>query len=176
MTLSPSSIASTIAFGNPVLSGVGGAQTLVPTGLASTEVFGTTTIDTTITTSPSSITTAEAEGTPTVTVGALTVSPSAIASVEGMGDVTVTPGAVTLTFTPPASEEAFGTPLIDQPGLGLTVNMSGWGIESGEHMAHFYDVQKDNLNRPVAGLVKGHREHEYRLNGGKNSNLENTHD
>ena len=74
------------------------------------------------------------------------------------------------------SEEAFGTPLIDQPGLGLTVNMSGWGIESGEHMAHFYDVQKDNLNRPVAGLVKGHREHEYRLNWGKESYLDKTYD
>ncbi len=65
----------------------GAAQTISPTGVAS----------------------AEALGSPTLTVGVVSVSPTAIASGELVGTAAVSPGPVTITTVGVASAEAFGT-------------------------------------------------------------------
>jgi len=61
---------------------------------------------------PSSINSAEAFGTPTVSTGPVDVTPSSITSAEAFGTPTVVPGSVTLTPSSIASAEAFGTPTV----------------------------------------------------------------
>jgi len=73
--------------------GGGGAQTVTATSIASAEAFGS----------------------PTLTPGAVTVTATGIASVEAFGTATVQAGAVTVTATAIGSGEAFGSPEA-QPG------------------------------------------------------------
>lgn len=66
--------------------------------------------------SPSSIASAEAFGTSTVSPGSVTVSPSAVASGEVFGSGTISPGAVTVSPSGIATEEVHGTQSISRFG------------------------------------------------------------
>lgn len=79
----------------------GSTQTLEPVGIAS----------------------AEALGTPTITVGGVTVSPVGIASAEAVGTPTILPGAITVSPVGIASQEAFGLPVVT--AVGVPVNPVG---------------------------------------------------
>lgn len=61
---------------------------------------------------PSGISSEEAFGSDTVSVGAVTIAPSGIASLEAFGTATITPGAVSIAPSGIASAEAFGTAAI----------------------------------------------------------------
>lgn len=81
------------------------------------------------TVSPTGIGTAEALGTPTITVGGVTLSPIGIASAEAFGTATIGRGAVTISGAGGiASGEAFGTPTVQS--LGTVISPTG--IASGE--------------------------------------------
>jgi|GEM_PF-1428486 len=78
------------------------ALTILPTGIASLETFGTSII----------------------TAGAVTLLPTAIASAEAIGAHTLQPGAVTLLPTAIASLEAFGTAIISGTGTILPTGIA----------------------------------------------------
>ena len=59
----------------------------MPTGIASNETFGTVKVNQRI--YPNSITSAEAFGTPTVTLGTVNIYPTGIASAEAFGTVKI---------------------------------------------------------------------------------------
>ncbi len=87
--------------------GGGETQTLIPTGIASAEAFGTAKLNLKLITS--AIASAEALGSPKLN---LKVTASGIASLEFFGDPTILPGSVTISPSGIVSLEAFGTPRI----------------------------------------------------------------
>jgi hypothetical protein len=117
--LSPTSIASAEAFGDPLLSQ---EQLVLPASIDSEETFGTPSLFTGLTILPDGIVSEEAVGTPDVLAGAVAISPSGIASAEALGNPTLSPGAVTLSPGGIASDEAFGLPAISPGALVLLVD------------------------------------------------------
>jgi hypothetical protein len=96
-------------------------QTLAPTGVASSEAFGTAVATAAPQIGPTGITSAEAVGTPTVLRGPVALSPSGIPSAEAFG----TARAANIFKVAPtgiASAEAFGRPLI---GIHLVLRPTG---------------------------------------------------
>ncbi|AEA27932.1 hypothetical protein Psed_5805 [Pseudonocardia dioxanivorans CB1190] len=71
---------------------------------------------------PSSIPSAEAWGTPTITPGAASVATTSIASAEAFGTPTVAPGAVPVGASGIPTSEAWGTPALQQ-----TITLAGIG-------------------------------------------------
>lgn len=123
--LSPTGIASTEAFGTAVITT--GAVNLSPTGIASEEAFGSHTVTLTQDVSPSGIASEEAFGTAVLTTGAVNLSPTGIASEEAFGTADVSQ-ATFLTPTGIPSTEAFGTAVITTGA----VTLSPTGIASAE--------------------------------------------
>jgi len=109
--ITPTGISSTEAFGTATL--LRGSVTVSATGIASAEAFGTATIlrgnRNLVATA---ITSAEAFGTATLLRGGVTVSPSAIVSAQAFGTATILRGNVTITVTTIASAQALGTPIL----------------------------------------------------------------
>lgn len=103
-------------------------QTVSPTGIASTEAFGTAVVTPgQVTVSPSAIATAETFGTATVTPGPVTVSPSGTSTSETFGTAVITPGPVTVSPSRIGTGEAFGTAVVTVDGGAQTVSPSGIG-------------------------------------------------
>lgn len=115
-TLSPTGIASTEAFGSAALS-----SDVAPPGIASGETHGAAALTLTIT--PGGIGSDEAFGTPALSMAG-TISPSGIPTGEAHGTPTITANAI-IAPTGTASSETFGTPL-------LAVTVTPAGIGSGE--------------------------------------------
>ena len=125
LDITPTGIASTEAFGTAVVTT--GAVDISPTGIASAEAFGSHTVTLTQDVSPSGIASEEAFGTAVLTTGAVDISPSGIASEEAFGTADVSQ-ATFLTPTGIVSEEAFGTAVITTGA----VTVSPTGIVSAE--------------------------------------------
>ena len=97
-------------------------QTVAPTSIASAEAWGTPQLTVGLAVSPAGIPSAEAWGAPTVAAGPVTVAPTGIASAEVWG----TPQLQhVITMTGIASAEAFGT-------AALSLTVAPTGIPSGE--------------------------------------------
>lgn len=125
--LDPSGIASTEAFGTAVITT--GPVSITPTGIASAEVFGIPIITTgSVNLSPTGIASTEAFGTPAITTGPVNLAPIGIPSAEAFGIPTITTGAVNVAPTGIASAEAFGTPVLTTG----PVTISPTGITSAE--------------------------------------------
>ena len=106
-----------------------GAETLQPSGIASTEAFGTPAIAATIAVSPSGIASAEAFGSATIATN-INVSPSGIASAEAFGSATIAASiAVDLSGQGIPSSEAFGSPTI---AATIAIDLDAQGIPSAE--------------------------------------------
>lgn len=87
-----------------------GAVTLLPSGIASAEAFGTASISRgTVIVSPSGITSGEAFGSATVSNGSVIIIPTGISSGEVFGLPTVQPGTIVVVPSGIASAEGFGT-------------------------------------------------------------------
>src|SRR5260221_387744 len=84
--ISPGGIASTEAFGTPVVAGP-----IIVTGIATAEAFGTPVCNVIQNISPSGIASLEAFGTAKVSI-VQAISPSGIASAEAFGSATVASG------------------------------------------------------------------------------------
>jgi len=121
--ISPTGIASTEAFGTAVITT--GAVDISPTGIASAEAFGTASLGLDVT--PSGIASEEAFGTAVLTTGAVDLTPSGIASEEAFGTAVITQGFVLLPTGIP-STEAFGTAVVTTGA----VTVSPTGIASAE--------------------------------------------
>lgn len=90
-----------------------------PTSIASSEAFGSPTVTpgaVTITT-PTSIASSEAFGSPAITTLATINTPTSIVSGEAFGSPTVTPGAVTISMNSINSAEAFDNPTVTGGGV-----------------------------------------------------------
>lgn len=110
---------------NPPITLEGSPSTIAPTSITSEEAFGTPTITAVGYIVPTGIPSAESFGSPTITSSA-TVVVTGIPSEEAFG----TPSIFVVGFIQPegiSSEEAFGTPLIVQ---NQTITVTG--IASGE--------------------------------------------
>lgn len=107
LTASPSGIASSEAFGTPTVSAL---LVTLPTGVATGQAFGAPAVSTALTASPTGIASAQAMGSPAIAT-TLTASPAGIASGEAAGVPAV---ATTLTASPPGigTAQTFGTPAI----------------------------------------------------------------
>jgi len=117
LNISPTGIASTEAFGTAVITT--GAVDLTPTGIASAEAFGSHVVKDVQALTPSGIASEEAFGTAVLTTGAVDITPSGIASAEAFGTHDVSQ-ATFLTPTGIASAEAFGTAAITTGAVTLT--------------------------------------------------------
>jgi len=135
--LQPSAIASAEAFG--ALTVVPGAVSVLPTAIGSLEAFGSAKLNLKLILT--GIASAEAFGTPIVTIG-LTLYPTGIASVEAFGNLVI---AGPLIVPGIASQEAFGSPTVT-PG-GVIVAPSG--ISSEE----LFGLPKLNLFVTPSGIV-----------------------
>ncbi len=125
LDISPTGIASTEVFGTAVIST--GAVTLSPTGIASVESFGTAAISQATFLTPSGIASEGVFGTAVLTTGAVVLSPTGISSTETFGIAVVTQGFV-LIPTGIISTEAFGVVGITTGGITVT----SIGINSAE--------------------------------------------
>lgn len=101
--LQPSAIASDEAVPSPTVSP--GPVTVSPSGIASDEAFGVAQLNLTL--SPPAIVSAELVPSPVLTTLA-TISPSSITSAEALGSATVSPGVATISPAGIVSAEAFG--------------------------------------------------------------------
>ena len=109
--------------------GGAGAQTIICTGIASAEAFGTAVVAPgAVTVTPTGIASAEAFGTATVTPGAVTITPAGIATLEEFGSPTVSPGAFVITAPSIDSAEAFGSAVASAGGASIVPT----GIASAE--------------------------------------------
>ena len=107
-TLLPSGIASEEAFGSPAIAV--GTVTVLPVSIVSEETFGTALITLAIT-NAGGIASAESIPSPTITSTVELVAFS-IVSAEAFGSPAIAVGAVTVSPVSIASEEAFGSPAI----------------------------------------------------------------
>lgn len=97
-----------------------GAQTVQPTGMASTLAFGSPTVQTDAQIlSPPSLPSTLAFGAPTVAPGAVAVEPTGLPSAVTFGSPEVVPGAVVVLPPAIASTLAFGAPTVTAGGLVL---------------------------------------------------------
>jgi hypothetical protein len=117
VTLLPSGIATAEGFGTAVIAGL---LVVSPSGLATGEAFGTATVTKTLTVSPGGIATGEAFGTATVTK-TLTVSPSGIATANTFGTAAIS-GTRLVSPSGIATANAFGTATVTKT---LTVSPGG---------------------------------------------------
>lgn len=112
--------------------GGGAAQTVTATSIASAEAFGSPTLTPgAVTVTATGIASVEAFGTATVQAGAVTATATGIASSEAFGTPTATAGTVQVSPQGIASGEAFGTPSVSQ-GAGSAQSISATGIASSE--------------------------------------------
>lgn len=125
LSVTPTGIASDEAFGSTTVSP--GAVSITPNGISSDEAFGSAVISSIFAITPSGIASAETVGNPTLSVGSVTVIPSGIVSAEAFGTAALSQG---LVIAPASIEtlEAFGNPTL-MPG---TVTVLPTGIESDE--------------------------------------------
>ncbi|WP_116042222.1 hypothetical protein [Amycolatopsis palatopharyngis] len=103
-------------------SGGGGAQVVTPTSIASAEAFGNPAVSASLTIQPAGIATGEVFGAATLSPGEVAVSPGAIASVEAFGTPVVSSGGATIAPDSITSGEQWGTPT-----LVLTLHPAGIG-------------------------------------------------
>ncbi len=133
-TLTPSGIASSEAFGSHLISM--GLVNLSPTAIASAEAFGSHTLSSIVALAPSGIATAEAFGTNVITVGGVTISPSGISSGEVFGShiISQAGGTQTVLVNGIPSDEAFGSHLINAGTIIVTptgiASQEGFGTAS----------------------------------------------
>lgn len=112
-TLYPSSIASGLAFGAPVITRL--LDILSPDGIASGLAFGTGVVSPgLVTLSPSAIASTLGFGSPEVKF-VTSITATGIASTLAYGSPTLTTGSVTISPTGLASGLAFGTTVVSQP-------------------------------------------------------------
>jgi hypothetical protein len=116
-----------------------GDQTIIASGIATLEAFGTDVIQLFVV--PSAITTLEAFGTQLIR---LFVTPSGIVTGEAFGSHTIVPGAVSVVLTGIASLEAFGTLVI-----GLQV------VTTGISTAEVFGTPQLNLLLQPTGILTG---------------------
>lgn len=111
VTASAVGITTGTVFGSPTVSNPAPAQTATPTGIPSSETFGSSTVTTNLTVTPVGITTAAAVGTPAAST-IITSSPVGIASGQAVGSPVVVAPAPNTTAQPSgiASAEALGSP------------------------------------------------------------------
>lgn len=170
---SPTGIASSEAFGTP-------SNTLDvsvgPTGISSAEAFGTpsNTLDVTVT--PTGITTGEAFGVVTITYGAVSNTPDGIVSSETWGNPTNNIAGGNLTYTPDgiASAEAWG---IAANTYGAVSNTPD-GITSGEAfgVTKIFMGNSMVLPKPLKDYSTGDLEYEfYRRQSGLSQGTFNDH-
>jgi hypothetical protein len=100
-------ISTSESFGNPAVANI---LLLSPTGVTSSEVFGSASLELFIL--PSGISSLESFGTPTLDLVVGGISPSGIASEEAFGSPLLVPGAAHISPSGITSSEAFGTPTI----------------------------------------------------------------
>lgn len=113
----------------PIPTVSAGAQTIICTGIASAEVFGSHTITTgAVSITCTGIASAEAFGSHTIVPGAVTITCTGIASAEAFGSHVVVPGVVSIVCTGIASAEAFGDHIVSAGGSII----SATGIASAE--------------------------------------------
>ena len=119
---SPTGIASSEAFGTPTVSAL---LVTLPAGVATGEAFGAPAASTALTASPTGIASAEAMGAPALTA-TLTASPAGIASAEAFGAQTVN---TTVTASPSGigTAQTFGTPTI-----AASIAMSPAGVATAQ--------------------------------------------
>ena len=128
----PSAIASLEAFGSHTVSP--GAVSVAPSAIDSAEAFGAHTLTSLFTVSPSGIASAESFGTHTLTPGAVTIAPSGIASAEAIGSHTLSVGGVIISPSGIATGEAFGTATLT-PGSVIVAPVSIASLEAfGDHL------------------------------------------
>lgn len=134
-TLGVSAIASTATLGSPTVAIGASSQTINTTGLASTLLFGASTlIPGTVSISAASIASTAALGTVTLTAS-YSFAPSGIASTNAFGSPTLSSGVVVLSPTGIASTLVFGHVFVgvlwpQAPG-GPTVTWVPDGIDGG---------------------------------------------
>lgn len=129
--ISPTGIASTEAFGTATITR--GGVVVVSTGIATAEAFGATVVRATKSLLPGAIASSEAFNSPVVLKGPARVLPGAISSEEAFGTAVVSQPAVALTIEPSAitSTEVFGTATILRGGRTLVVT----GIATAESVS-----------------------------------------
>lgn len=112
----------------PVSAG-GGGSTLLPSSISSLEAFGTASISVgTVTVAVSSIASSEAFGTHVISNGSLILVPTGISSAEAFGAASLQAGTIIVTPSGIASAEAFGTGAVLVGELVIYPN----GISSAE--------------------------------------------
>jgi hypothetical protein len=121
-------IASLEAFGLPDVAP--GAASILPTGIATDESFGTPLI--TLYVTPTGIASGLAFGSPTVSPGAVSITPTGIESDESFGTPTLVMHIYPLGIE---TEEAFGDPVVDSGGDGQSISPTGipTGASFGSH-------------------------------------------
>lgn len=104
----------------------GGAQDVLPSSIASSEAFGSSSLSVgPVTVGIVGISSVEAFGTAILSTGAIALQPTGITTQEALGTVTIDVGAVELQPSGITSQEAFGAPILD---LGI----STVGVTSAE--------------------------------------------
>lgn len=132
-TISPTSIASSEAFGTATIST--GPVTISPSSIGSSEAFGTATLNFSVTISPTGIASGEALGTPSISASS-TLSPSGISSGGAFGTAVISTGGVTISPSGIASSGAFGTPVILSTG-NQTISPTGIPSSTAFGTAYF---------------------------------------
>ena len=115
--LTPTGIASTEAFGSPTVLNLN--QVLGVTSITSLEAFGLVTIVGSQILQPSSISSLEALGAPLIISGAIILEPSSISSQEALGTPSLVYAQI-VSVTGIDSEEAFGIAIV-QDGIALVI-------------------------------------------------------
>jgi hypothetical protein len=109
------------------------AQLIAPSGIPSSEVFGTPAIvPGGVSLVPSGITSAEGIGTPLVSLGDVAViAPEGIPSASWVGTPLITPGEVSVSPSSIPTVEAVGHPVVDAPPTGDPVGVV-MSVQTGE--------------------------------------------
>lgn len=125
VSILPTGIASAEAFGSPTVSI---SAAIAPSGIPSTEQFGSASVVSHYEVASTGIPSQEAFGEPSVVPGGVYVSVQGVPSAEQFGQPTITAGFSAILPAGIPSQEAFGTPGV--PVGGVTV--SAQGIASAE--------------------------------------------
>lgn len=135
--ISPSGIASSEVFGTATVTNI-----VAPSSIASGEIFGTSKIINDI--KPSSIISQEVFGTATITRGPVNIAPTGISSGEAIGTAQINRGAVSIVPSGITTGEAFGTAALNTGAATLAPT----GIASQEN----FGTPKINLVINVSSI------------------------
>lgn len=142
-TITPTGIASTETFGTP---DVIGSQILIPTGIASGEAFGTPVILGSQIVDVNGIVSTEAIGTPTLVEDKL-IEPVGVLSQEAIGTPILLEGQ-SILVSGVASEEDFGTPNLRYDQTLLVTSIAS-GETFGLTVVHDGDIPEAAMFRPL---------------------------